>query len=115
MFTLSYFFKISPFLKNNQCNKILILSSTKFQKIFFKVFVTVGCYASKSWYWDDVFVEKLTESKCLSAAASYSLDSKYCTSTNGRYPGVGSSSIMTVDKCLQICTSYAFKYAGIGT
>ena len=77
--------------------------------------MSVGCYRTKNAYYDDVFVETLTTSQCNSAAASYSFDASYCASNNGGYPGVGSSSSMTVDKCLQICTSYAFKYAGLGT
>ena len=77
--------------------------------------MTVGCYITKNSHWDDVFYEKLTTAQCYAAASSYSLDSAYCASNNGGYPGVGSRSSMTVEICLQICTSYAFKYAGLGT
>ncbi len=63
---------------------------------------------------NDVFNETLTTFQCNLAVTLYSLDKTYCSSTDyGGYSGVSSTTNMTIELCLIICSSYSFKYAGL--
>ncbi len=83
---------------------------------FIKAFQNIGCYySSSSCSANDVFTETgLSSTKCSSAIA-YLTDMKCWIGRTCGYSYVSSASSMTVDKCLQMCTSNGFKYAGLGT
>jgi hypothetical protein len=71
----------------------------------------MGCYNSFHSYWTDVFTETLTLAQCANAASSYSVICKGPIGSS--YNWVEKNPGMTVEICLQVCTSSGFRYAGI--
>jgi hypothetical protein len=75
-------------------------------------YLSVGCYAANNSCVSDVFVETLAPAQCSNALSSYPL---FINASSCSYHGIGSTSGMTIEKCLQICTTNGFKYAGLRT
>ena len=71
-------------------------------------YFNIGCFYDGGTFCG-VFVESLTSEQCSSATSTYSVScSSGCSSINIYY--VYST---TVDLCLQICTNYGYRYAGL--
>ena len=80
-----------------------------------QAYTSVGCYASSNiCNWSDVFVEKgISSTQCSNFISIVS--EMECFKGKCEYQWVRSNSSMTVEKCLQMCVSNGFKYAGIDT
>jgi len=99
--------------------KIRVKKKTKLYNPFKKAYSYVGCYfGGTTGNLNSLFVETgLTSTQCNNAASSYSMWCYYLsptyvvyTYTTGSYWNQG----MTIQKCLVICNSYGFLYAGLG-
>ncbi len=77
---------------------------------------SVGCFASSSGCgWNDIFSEQgITPAQCTSTVASMP-GGMTCWSGACISQMVYSVTSMTVEACLQICTTNGFKYAGLDT
>ncbi len=73
--------------------------------------MSIGCYNSVLGMKTDVFTETLTSAQCANAESSFSVT---CAGPDGiSYYWVTKNPGMTVDICLQVCTSSGFRYAGL--
>jgi len=76
--------------------------------------VSVGCYASNSFTsYIDIFSETLSAAHCDSACIDFPVSCTSYVINSFVYYGVYSNTSMTVEMCLQICTTIGFKYAGL--
>ena len=77
--------------------------------------MNIGCFYSASTCYSDVFIETLTPIQCLNASLSYSFNASHCESDTCGFSYVSSSATngMTIEVCLQICTTNGFTYAGL--
>ena len=79
--------------------------------------MSIGCYFSSSTCGNGgmfVFSETLSFSECSTGVAKISGSACYsCVFGSKTYYEIGSRTGMTIEKCLQLCTSNTFSYAGI--
>jgi hypothetical protein len=92
--------------KRNYIKQYILLS---------KAFVSIGCFMSSSGCnYADVFLELgISSTQCATAISSFT--GMTCYTGTCSYKEIYSSTSITVEKCLQICTPYGFIYAGIQT
>jgi len=82
--------------------------------VLFLVFQNIGCYYSTSGCANnDVFTDMgLSSTQCSTAISGLTDMTCFIGRTCG-YSYIKSVSSMTVGKCLQICTTNGYKYAGL--